>query len=78
MSHEPIMRVMDKHVDELMAHAGVVGVAVGMTAAHVPCIQVLVIDLTDELRDSIPAEIEGHPVIIEVTGEIRGMPGGDE
>jgi hypothetical protein len=49
-----------------------------MTGEHIPCIQVLVIELTDELRRAIPAELEGHPVIIEVTGEIRGMPGGDE
>lgn len=77
MSHEKIRRAMDAHVEELMSHTGVVGVAIGMTGERIPCIQVLVIELTDELRDAIPGEIEGFPVTLEVTGEIRGMPGGD-
>jgi len=74
MSTEDITRVMDAHVNELMAVPGVVGVAVGATDDGKPCIRVLVIRETAEVRSRIPRSLEGYPVIVEVTGEIRAMP----
>lgn len=70
-----ITQVMDAHVDELMATSGVVGVAIGALDDGTPCILVLVVNDSAGIRKSVPREIEGHPVKIEVTGEIRPMPG---
>jgi len=78
MSTEDIKRVMDAHVDELMAIPGVVGVAIGALEDGKPCILVLVAKKTSENRATIPPEIEGYPVKIEETGEIRAMPGGEK
>lgn len=71
-----ITQVMDAHVDELMAISGVVGVAVGALDDGTPCILVLVEKSSAGIRKSVPREIEGYPVKIVVSGEIRPMPGG--
>lgn len=73
MSTEDAIRVMDAHVDELMAIPGVAGVAVGALGDGKPCIRVYVVRETDEHRERIPKELEGIPVVIEVSGEIRPM-----
>jgi len=67
-----IEEVLDKYTDELMAIPGVVGVAQGLLNDK-PCITVLVIKETSELRKKIPKFLEGYPVIIEETGEIRAL-----
>ena len=64
---------MEDHVGELMSIPGVVGVAIGETAQGVPCIQVLIAAADEELQKQIPETLEGHPVVIEVSGIIRGM-----
>jgi hypothetical protein len=52
----------------------VVGVYVGtLEDRHTPCLKVMLAKDTPELRRAIPAAIEGHPVVIEVTGEIRAL-----
>jgi hypothetical protein len=70
-----IKTAMEAHTAELMSIPGVTGVAVGLTHEQKPCVIVLVVRLTKELRKKIPVEVEGHPVKIMVSGEIRGMPG---
>jgi len=70
-----IKTVMEAHVDSLMAIPGVVGVAIGELKDARPCILVLVVKKTAENGKLIPAEIEGYPVKIEESGEIRPMPG---
>jgi hypothetical protein len=60
-----------------MSIPGVVGVAVGLTRHKTPCILVLVVRRTTELKRSVPTEIEGYPVEMMVTGEIRGLRGKD-
>lgn len=75
MSMDDAIRVMDAHVNELMAIPGVVGVAVGALEGGAPCIQVLVVKKTPEHDTRIPKEIDGIPVVIEVSGEIRPMSG---
>jgi len=72
MPTRDVMTVMDAHVAELMSLAGVAGVAVGELDGT-PCIQVLVIELTEELRAAIPETLEGYPVDVQVTGEIRPL-----
>jgi len=75
MSIDDIKTVMEAHVDELMAIPGVVGVAIGALDDGTPCIRVMLLEDTPELRRRIPDELEGHPVDIDVTGPIRAMPG---
>lgn len=70
-----IKTVMEAHTSELMAIAGVVGVAIGENEKKKPCIMVLIIEDSDEIRERIPKEIEGHPVCPFVSGEIKPMSG---
>jgi hypothetical protein len=73
MTTEQAVRVMNAHVDELMAISGVAAVAVGALADGTPCIMVYVTARTDEHGKLIPARIDGVPVVIEESGEIRPM-----
>jgi len=68
-----IMTVMEAHVDDLMAIPGVTGVAIGELKDGTPCIQVLIVEDTRELRGKIPRIIEGHPVDIIVSGVIKPL-----
>jgi hypothetical protein len=70
-----IQKVMDAHVKELMAIPGVVGVAIGALDDGKPCILVLVVKRTPETLALIPRMIEGYPVKVDESGEIRAMPG---
>ncbi|HEY6206482.1 MAG TPA: hypothetical protein VIW21_09990 [Chthoniobacterales bacterium] len=66
--------VLAAHDKQLLAIDGVVGVYVGtLEDRHTPCLKVMLAKDTPELRRAIPAAIEGHPVVIEVTGEIRAL-----
>lgn len=65
--------VKEKYVDALMKIPGVVGVYVGETEEKYPCIKVMIREETDSTKKYIPKELEGFPVIIEVTGEIKPM-----
>jgi hypothetical protein len=71
---QDIKQVMEAHVDELMAIPGVVGVAIGALDDGKPCIRVLVVEDNSEIRSKIPAELEGYPVVIDETGELRALP----
>ena len=64
--------VLNTHTDSLMALPGVEGTAEGRSDGN-PCMTVLVLELTDELRAQIPGDIEGYPVVITETGEIRAL-----
>jgi hypothetical protein len=66
--------VLAAHDKELLAIDGVVGVYVGtLEDRHTPCLKVMLAKDTPQLRRAIPATIEGYPVVIEVTGEIRAL-----
>lgn len=73
MAQREINIVKEGHTAELMALPGVIGVAVGEEEDRTPCIVVLVVELTPELERKIPKTLEGHPVRIEESGEIRPM-----
>ncbi|MFQ6078401.1 MAG: hypothetical protein ACE5NJ_04595 [Thermodesulfobacteriota bacterium] len=73
MPEKPIQEVLKEHTPELMSLPGVVGTAQGLCDDK-PCIKVLVIEKTAELDQKIPGAIEGYPVMIEETGEIRALP----
>ena len=69
----PIDKVIKRHAPILMAIPGIVGVAQGQCGDH-PCLRVYVIQKTPELEQKIPRTLEGYPVVIEETGEIRPLP----
>ncbi len=70
-----INTVMEAHVNDLMAIPGVTGVAIGEMEDKTPCILVLVVEETDEINRRIPKTLEGHPVRIFESGEIKPMQG---
>lgn len=70
----PLTEVHSRHSAELMAIEGVVGTAESQLPDGRPCILVLIRENSPALRRAIPTEIEGWPVRIQVTGEIRAMP----
>ncbi len=68
-----INAVKEAHTQELMATEGVVGVYVGVLDDNTPCIGIMVIQLTSELKQKLPKTLEGYPVRIEETGEIKPL-----
>ena len=56
----------------LMALPGVVGVGIAKKAGT-RVIQVLVKDVTKEVRDKVPSMIDGHPTDVVKVGEIRRL-----
>lgn len=70
---QQIKAVMDAHVDSLMAIEGVVGVAIGAMEDNRLCIKIMVKKEDPKLKKQIPAQLDNHPVVIEVTGEIQAF-----
>jgi hypothetical protein len=67
-----INKVMEVHTTELMSISGVVGVYIGLLdETEIPCIKVMVIKKNRDLEKKIPKSLEGHPVIIVESGEIK-------
>lgn len=73
MPRGDINGVKDAHASELMAIRGVVGVYVGETEEGNACICIMVRELTPELKRRVPTLLDGYPIVIEVTGEMRPM-----
>jgi sulfite exporter TauE/SafE len=73
MVAKTIEQVLREHTKELMSVPGVVGTAQGLCDQK-PCIKVYVIKKTPELDQKIPNILEGYPVMVEETGEIRALP----
>ncbi len=72
-SKRDINAVLAAHDKELLAIPGVVGVYVGtLEDRRTPCLRVMLARKTAESR-KVPQSIEGYPVIMEVTGEIRPL-----
>ena len=67
-----IDQVLREHTDSLMALPGVVGTAQGLCDDK-PCIQVFVVEATEELLKQIPEEIEGYTVDVQQTGELKAL-----
>ncbi len=72
MTRRPLSAVLAEHTPALMAIPGVVGTGEGREGDR-PVVLVLVVRDTPELRARLPHEIEGFPVVIRVTGEVRGL-----
>lgn len=65
-----IEEVQEAYTPEWMSLAGVVGTAVGLCDGR-PCIKVYADGPVEPLRERIPNEVEGYPVVLERTGPIR-------
>ena len=76
MPEKTIEAVLEDHTPRLISLPGVVGIGEGRCAGA-PCIKVLVIEKTDDLAARIGDAIDGYPVEIGESGEIRAQqPGG--
>ena len=73
MAAKAIEEVLKEYTKELISIPGVVGTGQGLCDGR-PCIKVYVIKETPELDQKIPRTLEGYPVVIEETGEIRVFP----
>lgn len=69
---QTIDAVLKAHTDRLMSLPGVVGVAQSECAGK-PCIKVYVVKRTNQFLKEIPPFIEGFPVSVEESGEIRAL-----
>jgi hypothetical protein len=56
---------------ELLAIPGVVGTGQGADGGR-PVILVLVSARTPEVEARVPRTLDGHPVVLRVSGEVRG------
>jgi Raf kinase inhibitor-like YbhB/YbcL family protein len=65
----PIDQVLAAYGDSLMRLPGVVGVGIGR-CGDAPCIKVMAARSSRELKDALPARLEGYPVELQVTGPI--------
>jgi hypothetical protein len=69
-----INAVLADHDDRLLAIPGVVGVYVGLLPDEkTPCLKVMLARKDSNLERSIPRNIEGYPVVTEVSGEIKPL-----
>ena len=76
MTRKDINAVLKDHDKELLAVPGVVGVYVGLLPDDkTPCLKVMVVKETEDLKGRIPKSIEGYPVLIEESGVIRPLKG---
>lgn len=73
MAAKGIEEVLREHARGLMSIPGVVGTAQGLCNDR-PCIKVFVIKKTAEVEEKVPDNLEGYPVTMEETGEIRALP----
>lgn len=73
MTHKTIQQVQEEHTGEWMALPGVVGTAIGQRDGQ-PCILILTASNTEQIRQKIPATVEGYAVVVQYVGEIRARP----
>jgi hypothetical protein len=72
MPSKPIQEVLQEQTDLWMAMPGVVGTAIGERGGR-PCLVVYVVRTTETLKDVIPPNVEGYPVVLEPTGGLRAL-----
>jgi hypothetical protein len=66
--------VLRTHDKELLAIPGVTGVYVGVLGdGKTACLKVMLVRHNAEAESVLPREIEGYPVITEISGEIRPL-----
>ena len=74
MTRKDINAVLKDHDKDLLTISGVVGVYIGLLPDDkTPCLKVIVVKETENLKKRIPNFIEGYPVLIEESGVIRPL-----
>lgn len=73
MPEKSIEEVLKKYTPELMSKPGVVGTGQSLCDGQ-PCIKVFVAKETPELKEEIPENLEGYPVVIKESGKFRALP----
>ena len=74
MTRKDINTVLKDHDKELLAIPGVVGVYAGLLPDDkTPCLKIMVVKETKDLKRRIPKSIDGYPVLIEESGVIRPL-----
>ena len=72
VSKKSIKTVLNENTDRWMEISGVVGTAIGEAAGR-PCIKIYVVKKTEKMSKQLPAKVEGFPVIVQESGEIRAI-----
>ena len=72
MTSKTIEQVQKEHTPNWMAIDGVEGTAIGLFEDK-PCIKIFSSIKVEQLRDKIPATIEGYAVIIEEAGTFHAL-----
>ncbi|HEX6615929.1 MAG TPA: hypothetical protein VF046_06445 [Gemmatimonadales bacterium] len=68
----PIAHVIERHSPELLEIPGVVGVAEGERDRQ-PVVQILIVRRTPDLLARLPGTLDGYPVVVVESGEIRSQ-----
>ena len=69
----PIADVIARRAETLMRDPSVQLVYESVDEAGEPCIKIGVVAATDSLRDALPRTLEGWPVVVVESGEIRPL-----
>lgn len=72
MANKTIQEVLQDRTDEWMHIPGVVGVAIGEHKGT-SCIRIFTYVNPKDLREKIPSDMEGYPVIIENSGRLGAL-----
>jgi hypothetical protein len=67
-----IEQVLDRHSKQLLELPGVTGTGIGEQSGK-PTIVIMVKNLTPDVKASLPRTLEGHPVVVEESGEITAF-----
>ena len=70
MSDKSIEQVLGENTGQWLRIDLVVGVAIGMLDDK-PCIRILVGSDPDRVRKQVSENVEGYPVVVEVTGTLK-------
>lgn len=71
MANRPVKEVMEDHAGKLISIPEVTAVAVSELEDGTPCIKILIIEESAEIRAELPDSLEGYPVVVEVSGRIE-------
>ena len=67
-----INAVLADHAKQLLAMPGVVGVYVGLLDdGKTQCLKLMLSRARSSTDEPLPTQLEGYPVVAEVTGEVR-------
>jgi hypothetical protein len=69
-----IVDVLAEHSPRIIAMSGVTAIGEGRLPDGRPCIQIFIREKDPTLEARLPRTIEGYPVVVEVSGQIRALP----